>query len=478
MGKLSELIGVLKDARDAASEVSAAINDTRSTSIAKLSSTATLQFPVIISKSINIDTASNMVKALERQYATFVQIVISLQPTLDLEKDKNIAGYIKKFHQNGITPMDLMESCTNVYSNEAYGLYLMMSINNGSNGIVVKSNKDQLFNIEEQLNPAKLNDLYKPKQITLAVAESSLDYYCKKNNIVTEANVHHRDIDAINDGEQNADIKLRKTMAKHQLNQDGRTNKFREDQFIHQKQMDAAKLQNDIAKAEAEYRSKAIVKLSDNDVKKANELVPTTLSVALHQVKGDNFGGVVNFVLGVKGLMHPVNSSDMINNLLDGYKDGNKFFNFLRWTSGEISFIKDFLFNVDGIKEDVIRKHEKGGSHWWTTLKRRKTAAKLKNALGKNKILPNATIVCSMEEIMEIKDVYGVDLMEPKNVLRLMERYYLLGFAVVDESQELAYFIFDGERSYQTLSFKGLERENNNKNDFKDIYKMINSGRL
>ena len=79
---------------------------------------------------------------------------------------------------------------------------------------------------------------------------------------------------------------------------------------------------------------------------------------------------------------------------------------------------------------------------------------------------------------MEIKDVYGVDLMEPKNVLRLMERYYLLGFAVVDESQELAYFIFDGERSYQTLSFKGLERENNNKNDFKDIYKMINSGRL
>ena len=296
MGKLSELIGVLKDARDAASEVSAAINDTRSTSIAKLSSTATLQFPVIISKSINIDTASNMVKALERQYATFVQIVISLQPTLDLEKDKNIAGYIKKFHQNGITPMDLMESCTNVYSNEAYGLYLMMSINNGSNGIVVKSNKEQLFNIEEQLNPAKLNDLYKPKQITLAVAESSLDYYCKKNNIVTEANVHHRDIDAIADDDGHADVKLRKTMAKHQLNQDGRTNKFREDQFVHQKQMDAAKLQNDIAKAEAEYRSKAIVKLSDNDVKKANELVPTTLSVALHQVKGDNFGGVVNFV--------------------------------------------------------------------------------------------------------------------------------------------------------------------------------------
>ena len=473
MGKLSELIGVLKDVRNAAGEVSSSINDMRSTSIAKLSSTATLQFPVVMSKSINIDTASNMVKALERQYATFVQILISLQPTLDLEKDKNIAGYIKKFHQNDIVPMDLMESCTNVYSNEVYGLYLMMSINNGSNGLIVKSNKDQLFNIEEQLNPVKLNDLYKPKQITLSIAESSLDYYCKKNNIVTEANIKDRDIDNAQNDEE-----LRRIMAKQQLHTDGRSAKFREDQFAHQREMDRIRLDNEIKKADAEYRSKAIVKLADNDVKKANELVPTTLSVSLHQVKGDNFGGVVNFVLGIKGIMHPVNSADMVSNLLDGYKDGNKFFNFLRFTSGEISFIKDFLFNVNGIKEDVIKKHEKGGSHWWTTLKRRRTIAKVKNAWGKNKILPNATIVCSMEEIMEIKDVYGVDLMEPKNVLKLMDRYYLLGFSVVDESQELAYFIFDGERSYQTLSFKGLERENNNKNDFKDIYKMINSGRL
>lgn len=473
MGKLSELVGVLKDVKSGVSEISTTMNDMRGQSIAKLSSAATLQFPVIMSKSINIDTASNIVKAVERQYATFVQIIISLQPTLDLERDKNIAGYIKKFHQNNITPVDLMESCTNVYSNEAYGVYLMMSINNGSNGTIIKSNKDQMFNIEEQLNPYKLNDLYKPKQITLSVAESSLDYYCKKNNIVTEANVRDKDIDKAGDN-----FELNKTMSKHQFHNDGRANKFREDQFAYNKEMDRIRLDNEIKKAEADYRAKAIVKLSDNDVKKANELVPTTLSVSLHQVKGDNFGGVVNFVLGIKGLMHPVNSNDMVSNLLDGYKEGNKFFNFLRWTSGEISFIKDLLFNVNGIKEDVLKKHEKGGSHWWTTLKRRRTAAKLKNAFSKNKLLPNTTIACSMEEIMELKDVYGVDLMDPRNASRIMDRYFLLGFVVVDETQELCYFIFDGEKDYQALSFKGLERENNNKNDFKDIYKMINSGRL
>ena len=127
-----------------------------------------------------------------------------------------------------------------------------------------------------------------------------------------------------------------------------------------------------------------------------------------------------------------------------------------------------------------VNKYSKEKSHWWTTLKRRKTLSKAKTAFsgGRKNILPNASIVCSMEEVMEIKDVYGVDLMDIKHVKKLMDRYFLLGFAIVDDSQELCYFIFDGENNYQAISYKGLEKENNSKNDFKDIYKMINSGRI
>ena len=178
--------------------------------------------------------------------------------------------------------------------------------------------------------------------------------------------------------------------------------------------------------------------------------------------------------------MHPVNSNEIVSNLLDGYKSGNKFFNFIRWTTGEIAFLKDLVFNINEIKDDVAKKYSKTNSHWWTTLKRRKALAKARNMFsgGKKNILPNASIVCSMEEIAEIKDVYGVDLMDVKNIKKLIDRYFLLGFAIVDDSQELCYFIFDGENNYQAISYKGLEKENNSKNDFKDIYKMINSGRL
>jgi len=540
MGSFKELGEMLRDAKGTIKEIQATASDIKGQSIAKKSSAAILQFPVIMSRSINVDTASSVVKALERQYATFVQMVIALNPVIDWNEHKNVEDYVRTLHQNNPTPMDLIESCINVYSDEELGLRMITSLNEGCNGQVLQANKQQLICVEDYLNQNKLNDLYKPAQITLERANASLDYFIlseakhrpKKNNGKTtyksldEFGKAYQQIQQGENPQSNAEgphvsmqsggggvvdnpvanqqpnvndstvVNGKATVNspnKRNENSNGPKERPNEDVSAAQaranvenekrkKEANAAELKMNIEKDNQLNRARTSVKLSDNDIKKCNELVPTTLSVSVQQIKGDNFGTMLNFVLGIKGVMHPVNSEEMVSNLLDGYKSGNKFFNFLRWTSGEISFFKDLLFNIDGIKEDVVKKHNKG-SHWWTTLKRNRTLARTKNAIGnitkgKNRILPNATIVCSMEEVMEIQDVYGVDLMEVRNVLRLMDRYFLLGFVVVDESQELCYFIFDGERDYQALSFKGLERENNNKNDFKDIYKMINSGRL
>ena len=469
MGILKDINDTLKDVKNIAKELSFKSDTIKGTSLAKMSSAATLQFPIIVSRSINNDTAQAVSKAMERQYATFVQIVISLNPYLDLQKDKDMSGYLKNIHQNNPTPIDLLESCTNVYSDEAYGLHMLMSLNEGCNGQILASNKEQMFSVEDHLNPIKINDIYKPASITLSVAESSLDYFCKKNNIITEA--LEDDIDNAKD-----QFELNKIKAK----EDYKRSNTKEIEHLLNSNINNEKFNHELKKAEAEFRARTVVKLSDNDVKKSNELVPTTLSLTMQIKDGKSFGGVSNFVIGVKGLLHPVNSNDMISNLLDGYKSGNKFFNFIRWTTGEISFLKDLIFNIDEIKDDVVNKYSKEKSHWWTTLKRRKTLAKAKAAFsgGRKNILPNASIVCSMEEVMEIKDVYGVDLMDIKHVKKLMDRYFLLGFAIVDDSQELCYFIFDGENNYQAISYKGLEKENNSKNDFKDIYKMINSGRI
>ena len=561
---LKDISDTLRDAVDIAKEMDIKLN--KQTSIAKLSSAATLQFPVITSRSINVDTAQTVVKALERQYAMFIQMVISMNPYLDLEKDRNLQGYLRNIHQNNVGIMDLKESAMSLYSDD-FGRTLLFSLNEGCNGQVLASNREQMFNPEEYLNNKILNNLYASKEISLENAMLNLDYYYKKNpEILTEKykptkkqikrerafkiknNIPLDDDDLYdengnfsiekamdplpdfakeeNNKAKNSKINNSKNNVKpedpnssyHQNNNydvepsnnknEQKQSNLKNKQFSHQKMTDRHKMRMDNANLELnkqklqqknqetenlinekkfkhelqktkwDYQSKTAVKLSDNDVKKCNELVPTTLSLTLQVKDGSNFGGVSNFVIGVKGLLHPVNSDDMISNLLSGYKSGNKFFNFLRWSSGEIKFIKDLILNMDNIKEDVVRKHAKNGSGWWSALKRRRNIAALRRIKGSGRILPNTTIVCSINEIDELKEAYGVDLMNPTSIKKIMKTFFLLGFVVVDDSQELCHFIFDGENNYQVVSFNGLEKENNSKNDFKDIYKLINSGRL
>lgn len=574
---LKDISDTLKDAIDIAKEMNISLN--KQTSIAKMSSDATLQFPVITSRSINVDTAQTVTKALERQYAIFIQMIISMNPYLDLEKDRNLQGYIKKnLHQNTAKLIDLNESAMDLYS-DIFGNTMLFSLNEGCSGQVLASNIEQMFNPDEYLNNKILNNMYASKNISLESAMLHLDYYYKSNpEILTESKNKKRSkqrkqerrvkeinngtyssgniedlFDQIKDGNPKVDTgakpntkksgsnikerelaekiaknefdedmqyatnereyrkfqldkkkfkyqqmkdrqQLRMDKAKHEMEVEDRKYQKEKDKLDRKRQekMDNHRMEMDKAAREAEekkfkheldksrwdYQSKAMAKLSDNDVKKCNELVPTTLSVTLQIKDGSSFGGVSNFVIGVKGLMHPVNSDDMISNLLSGFKSGNKFFNFLRWTSGEIKFVKDLILNMDNIREDVVKKHKKNGSSWWSALKRRRNVAALRRIKGSGRILPNATIVCSMPEVDELKEAYGVDLLDSKTINKIMKTYFLLGFAVVDDSQELCHFIFDGENKYQVVSYSGLEKENNSKNDFKDIYKLINSGRL
>lgn len=201
--------------------------------------------------------------------------------------------------------------------------------------------------------------------------------------------------------------------------------------------------------------------LLDNDVKKSNELVPTMIACRVNFNDGKN-NVPLDFIIGIKTVAHPVGVDEIIKNLSKGLKEKNAFFNFIRWTTGEIKFFKDFLLNIDGIKDDVISKSNKG-SQWWSALKRRKNVAKFKAAfMMRKQILPNATIVVSTEEVTYLKNEYGIDLFNLKTVKDLMSYYFLLGFVILDPSTELSYFIFDGYSGYQTFSYNALERENTN----------------
>ena len=82
-----------------------------STSIAKASSDMTLTFPVICSKSVSIETASMITKAIERKCVVMLQMLFSAYQLSDKE---TAMEYIHQFHNNldtrGMTMDDLFDT--------------------------------------------------------------------------------------------------------------------------------------------------------------------------------------------------------------------------------------------------------------------------------------------------------------------------------------------------------------------------------
>lgn len=219
--------------------------------------------------------------------------------------------------------------------------------------------------------------------------------------------------------------------------------------------------------------------LTDNDVKKANEMVPSMLHIVTHfkDPDGTKILKTQDYLIGVKATVHPISSESMVENIARGIKKDRKFFNFVKFTSGEISFFKDFVFTIRDIKAEVKSKHS--DSKWWSALLRRKNRSKF-NFLEKftdskiSSVLPNASIIVTIDEVDVIKNKYNIDLLKVKTAQELMNTYYLLGFAILDPATETIRTLFDGDADYNTLSYTALERENSNQaREVKNIMQVL-----
>lgn len=556
MGLLNDVSNTIKELREvAASDEVRSIIGSKKNSLSRKGTEGTLQFPNICSRALSIDHAIMINKALERQYAVFTQITLSLNPYLDLSKDKDVSSYLKRLHQNhkkGFlnTLGDLsLENNMSIMCDDDENIEAKFIISEGTSVVALKDQMDNLYHTMDYINESCLNELYTPKtplvnfknpnlntffnnriclEAPTFVTEADYDFdgdyddeldfdelnyninkqkardaHAHNVNTERETERHNRESEAQSRKSHASTVannilnrKLKTDQFKYQQKQDKINNKLNADKFAEQIRKNKAdaeqkekeflyKQQRDLEQDRMRQREFNIsnmgntsVRMSDSECKKANELVPTTLAVSLNVKEHGNFGGTVNFVVGIKTILHPVTSDEMIRNLVLGCKNSSKFFKFLKWTTGEIKFFKDFLLNVTDIRTDVLNTMSNKESGWWTALKRRRQISDLKRRFGQG-LMPNAAITLSMDEVQLIRSNYGYDLTDPKLVTKIMSDYFLLSFIIVDPSQELAMFLFDGETHFQTMSFAGLERENNNnKNDFKEIYKLINSGRL
>lgn len=233
---------------------------------------------------------------------------------------------------------------------------------------------------------------------------------------------------------------------------------------------------SDVVERKIRDKSQYTSQLIPNDVNKANELIPLILDITAFYENEDGDKYQVNILMGIKTIAHLLTSEEMIYNITKSLEEKRAFFRFIQWTSGEISFLRDYVLCLDRIKSEAINK--KKNSNWWRSLKLRALSSKIRRAaLLKKELLPNATILISMDEVEYIANNYNINLLkDTKTVEQLMDIFFLLGFVIIDSSAELVYFFFNGESNYQTFSFNSLERESkgSGSGDIKALVSLMN----
>lgn len=265
-------------------------------------------------------------------------------------------------------------------------------------------------------------------------------------------------------------------------------------QFKNQEKLDLAKRKAEEEKANKEradsqynlqkaqqFRYGSAMILKDQDIKKMNDAVPSILVVRFYQ--RDNNGGIsdipTEFLIGVKSKIVPITTTEILRRIMNDNKDGQKFLKFMRTITGELK-ASEVILGLSRITDDVKSYKVKGArGDLWTLLQNRAAAAKSQIKSGKhNDFSAITTVLISQEDVDELYREENLDISDPKNALRFMSSYNLMGFAIVDDSNEVLHLLLDnGSKSFEDISYTMLERETQDGGTYKKLINLMASSR-
>ena len=396
-------------------------------SVARGAKDSTFQFPMLVDDSIPVDMTGTIGRTFDYIYANFAQSWISMNSTYDMTLNPSPFSYLKKLHQNvkfeglEVEPNDVESYMEKVYDG-SYRLYMnesntfgvLFNVADKPTKLMLEANRDQLRDPHSGLNLREVVDV---------TAKAVKDY----QDAVSRENKEYRD----------------QTM--HELNY--------------------AKGMRDLKYGDPKAAKGP--KLTNQKVEKLNDMTPYGLEVRLIAVNDQNqFVQYVDIVLGIKTVIHPVQADDLIDNIGRAIQNKSLAFKFLRWTTGELSLIKDLILNMNEIRDDAFNRSSK--TPFFSKLKRIKNRRFGIDMFGSpHFVIPNSTIVVSTYVVDKLKDSMGIDLRNPATAKKTVDSLFLMGLVILDEGTGLVSVMYDGDTQFQNYTIDGLEKD-----------RMLNSNKL
>lgn len=380
-------------------------------SIATTARDAIFQFPCLVSDTVPVNMATATTRLLDRNYASFVQVVMSLEGNVDISVDPTPGQFLKRIHQN----MKL-ESAT-----EDEERLIKKNFYDG-NVVIAYNEAKEMYLTFEAFN----GDITNVKKLNTEACREWLS-----------------DFDLIPFVEADGDGIARTDVIQGILNNSSLRNS-REDQTLLQKIHNSGKAPS----------------LVDRDVKKLNDLQPYALQVRLNVTNDNNeFVQYWDIIIGVKTVLHMIKSDEIIDNIARVIQNRSPIFNMIRWTTGEISLVKDILLRVNDVKFDM-KNRTKGYSAWFPTLKRMKDRKfSINKFFGVNQLVPNSSLIISSYEVEVLEQKYGILIKDTAMAKRMIDNLFLMAFVILDEGSQTMDIMYVDSDSFETYALETVQRE-------------------
>lgn len=383
-------------------------------SIAQRAKDATFQYPCLVSNSISLDMANTIARTLDQVYASFTQTVLSMNSMFDITIDPTPLDYLKRLHQN--LKLESVDSTSiDKYIDKIYNGDCRLYMNE-------ECTEGMIFNVTDK----ETKRLYEANMELL-------------NEYMSEFNLSP--IELVKEDDTSGPYDLLNAVVDNQIEKNERDKRKEQMQQTDRKQ--APKM------------------LLDRDLKRSNEMVPYGIQVRLIALNDKKeFVQYVDFIVGVKTILHLVQSNDVVENIAKALQNQSVMFKLLKWTTGEISLFKSLILNLDEIKDMASAKGNKK-SPFFQTLKRLKQQKMgVNNLTIPHGIIPNATLCISSYEAEQLMDKYGIDVLSDATAKKILSSLFLMSFIVMDDGSGIVSIMYDGDDTYQSYSIESLQKDN------------------